>query len=45
MLAFTELSDPSMLDDDCERVRELALIVFKAPSILLEETERLREEV
>jgi hypothetical protein len=45
MLALTELSEASMLEDENERFTELALIAPRALSILLDDEERLIEDV
>jgi len=43
--ALTELSEASTLDDESERLFELAFMVLSAASTLDEELERLRLEV
>jgi hypothetical protein len=45
MLALTELSELSMLDDEFERLFELVLRAVRAVSMLDEELERLRLDV
>jgi hypothetical protein len=45
MLALTELSELSRLEDEFERLFELALIAVRAASILEEELDRLRLDV
>lgn len=45
MLAFTELSELSRLEDEFERLLELALIVVSAASRLDDELDRLMLEV
>lgn len=40
ILAFTELSDVSILDDDVERPRELALVAARAVSRLEEDDDK-----
>lgn len=44
MLAFTELSELSTLEDEFERLLELVLMTVSAASMLEEELERLTLE-
>lgn len=44
-LAFTELSDPSMLDDELDKLFELVLSAARIESRLDELFERLRLEI
>ncbi len=45
MLALTELSELSMLDDEFDKLFELVLRTVRAVSMLDEELERLRLDV
>ena len=45
MLALTELSELSMLDDEFDKLFELVLSAVRAMSMLDDELERLRLEV